>query len=70
MKKFTFTGTATIKKKFSIAIVAKNYEAAEEIAFEILEDPEDEAYEYTHSDMEVDIEEYEEESFLPRTLYN
>lgn len=66
MKKYTFTGTATIKNKFSLDVYAKNYEQAEEMAFEILDDPEDEAYEQSVSDMEVDILEYTEEPLRPR----
>jgi hypothetical protein len=62
MKNFTFTGTSTIKRKFSIQISATNYEQAQEKAFNLLDDVDDSEY-YTIGDdqVEVEIDSYEEE---------
>ncbi|MES9681683.1 hypothetical protein ABWK22_01960 [Gottfriedia acidiceleris] len=65
MKKFTFDGTAYIKRKISIEIIANNYEQAHETAMNLLqEDVVDKSECYTVGDDEVEIEidSYEEEA--------
>lgn len=67
MRVFTFTGTSTIQRKFKIDIAADNYEKAQEIALDLLEDVDDSEY-YTMGDDEVEIEvdEVEESSISSR----
>ena len=61
MKKFSFTGTSTIQRKFKIEVWSNSYEKAEEMAYELLDDVDDNQY-YTIGDdkIDVEIEEYEE----------
>ena len=61
MKKFSFTGTSTIQRKFKIEVWSNSYEKAEEMAYELLDDVDDIQY-YTIGDdkIDVEIEEYEE----------
>lgn len=55
MKHYTFSGTATIKRKFSIEIPGTNYETAQEKALDLLADVDD-SENYTIGDDEVEIE--------------
>ncbi|UOE58182.1 hypothetical protein [Cytobacillus oceanisediminis] len=71
MKQFVFEGKATINRKFKIEITAENYEQAEEMALEILEeDPDDRSY-YNIGDeeVEVEIDEVSEEPVSRRASY-
>lgn len=60
MKKFTFTGTAAIKRKFKVEIYSNNYENAQDMALNLLDDVESEHYTIGDDEVEVEIDSYEE----------
>ncbi|MEK1828855.1 hypothetical protein AAAC51_06835 [Priestia megaterium] len=61
MKQYRFMGESIIRRKFSVDVVAEDYEAAESIAFDCLEDTENNQYYAVGDDHTlIEIEEYTE----------